>query len=48
MELVSGVVEAVTRDVATAGFELVRTVDSPIKGTKGNAEVLALLRLQKS
>jgi 23S rRNA (cytidine1920-2'-O)/16S rRNA (cytidine1409-2'-O)-methyltransferase len=43
-ELVPRVVEAVRSDVVAAGFELVGTVDSPIKGAKGNAEVLALLR----
>jgi 23S rRNA (cytidine1920-2'-O)/16S rRNA (cytidine1409-2'-O)-methyltransferase len=43
-ELVAGVVEAVSRDIATAGFDLVGTVDSPIKGAKGNREVLALLK----
>ena len=41
---VDGVVEAVRADVAAAGFELVRTVRSPILGAKGNAEVLAELR----
>jgi predicted rRNA methylase YqxC with S4 and FtsJ domains len=43
-ELVPQVVGSVRGDVAAAGFELVGTVDSPIKGAKGNAEVLALLR----
>ena len=43
-ELVPQVVESVAREICAAGFELVRTVDSPIKGSKGNAEVLAWLR----
>jgi 23S rRNA (cytidine1920-2'-O)/16S rRNA (cytidine1409-2'-O)-methyltransferase len=41
---VEGVVNAVRADVVAAGFELIRTVRSPIKGAKGNAEVLAELR----
>ena len=41
---VDGVVNGVQADVGGAGFDLVRTVRSPIKGSKGNAEVLALLR----
>jgi 23S rRNA (cytidine1920-2'-O)/16S rRNA (cytidine1409-2'-O)-methyltransferase len=41
---VDGVVNGVRTDVVAAGFELLQTVRSPIKGTKGNAEVLALLR----
>jgi 23S rRNA (cytidine1920-2'-O)/16S rRNA (cytidine1409-2'-O)-methyltransferase len=43
-ELVPAVVEAVKANIATAGFELVGVVESPIKGAKGNVEVLALLR----
>ena len=43
-EHVSDVVASVARDIAAAGFELIVTVDSPIKGSKGNAEVLAHLR----
>jgi 23S rRNA (cytidine1920-2'-O)/16S rRNA (cytidine1409-2'-O)-methyltransferase len=43
-EEVDGVVHAVAADVVASGFELLRTVRSPIKGSKGNAEVLALLR----
>jgi 23S rRNA (cytidine1920-2'-O)/16S rRNA (cytidine1409-2'-O)-methyltransferase len=43
-ERVAEVVESVIRDLRAAGFDLVATVDSPIKGAKGNAEVLALLR----
>jgi 23S rRNA (cytidine1920-2'-O)/16S rRNA (cytidine1409-2'-O)-methyltransferase len=41
---VDAVVDAVKADVAAAGFELVRSVRSPIKGAKGNIEVLAELR----
>jgi 23S rRNA (cytidine1920-2'-O)/16S rRNA (cytidine1409-2'-O)-methyltransferase len=41
---VEAVVAAVGTDVAAAGFELVRTVRSPILGAKGNVEVLAELR----
>jgi 23S rRNA (cytidine1920-2'-O)/16S rRNA (cytidine1409-2'-O)-methyltransferase len=43
-EDVEGVVAAARADVVAAGFELVRTVRSPILGAKGNAEVLAELR----
>jgi len=41
---VDGVVAAVRADVVAAGFDLMRTVRSPILGAKGNAEVLAELR----
>ena len=41
-ETVAGVVQSVTNDLA--GFCLVQTTASPIKGAQGNAEVLALLR----
>src|SRR4051812_26822048 len=47
-EDVEGVVNGVRADVVAAGFELVETVRSPIRGAKGNAEVLALLRPVKS
>ena len=43
-EAVDGVVSAIDADFAAAGFTLVRTVQSPIKGAKGNTEVLAELR----
>jgi 23S rRNA (cytidine1920-2'-O)/16S rRNA (cytidine1409-2'-O)-methyltransferase len=43
-EQVAQVVESVMPDLRQAGFDLIATVDSPIKGAKGNAEVLALLR----
>jgi 23S rRNA (cytidine1920-2'-O)/16S rRNA (cytidine1409-2'-O)-methyltransferase len=43
-EEVDGVVHAVGADVTASNFALLDTVRSPIKGSKGNAEVLALLR----
>jgi 23S rRNA (cytidine1920-2'-O)/16S rRNA (cytidine1409-2'-O)-methyltransferase len=43
-ELVWPVVESVRKDIAISGFDLIETVASPIKGAKGNAEVLALLK----
>jgi 23S rRNA (cytidine1920-2'-O)/16S rRNA (cytidine1409-2'-O)-methyltransferase len=43
-EEVEGVVRAVRADVEAAGFEVLGVVYSPIKGAKGNVEVLALLR----
>jgi 23S rRNA (cytidine1920-2'-O)/16S rRNA (cytidine1409-2'-O)-methyltransferase len=43
-EQVDGVVESILPHVTAAGFELVATTASPIKGAKGNAEVLAHLR----
>ena len=46
-ELVDGVVEHVKREMASAGFDVVGVVESPIKGAKGNIEVLALLRLRR-
>lgn len=38
------VVESVLEDIAAAEFELVAQTPSPIKGAKGNIEVLAMLR----
>lgn len=38
------VIESVKRQMVEPGFEVVRTVASPILGAKGNREVLALLR----
>ena len=38
------VLDAVWADTRAAGFDVVGTVESPIKGAKGNTEVLALLR----
>ena len=43
-EAMPGVLALVCADIAAAGFDLVATVDSPILGAKGNAEVLAWLR----
>jgi 23S rRNA (cytidine1920-2'-O)/16S rRNA (cytidine1409-2'-O)-methyltransferase len=43
-ELVERVVESVTRDIAAMGFDVGGVVESPIKGAKGNTEMLALLR----
>jgi 23S rRNA (cytidine1920-2'-O)/16S rRNA (cytidine1409-2'-O)-methyltransferase len=43
-ERVDEVVAGVRQVVADAGFEWVSDVRSPIKGAKGNTEVLALLR----
>jgi 23S rRNA (cytidine1920-2'-O)/16S rRNA (cytidine1409-2'-O)-methyltransferase len=42
-EEVERVVEHVRADIRTAGFEVLRTVRSPILGAKGNTEVLAQL-----
>lgn len=44
-EAVASVVEETTVRIAAAGFRVLATVMSPIKGSKGNAEVLALLEL---
>lgn len=41
---VDTVVSRVSGDVRAAGFEVVETARSPIRGAKGNIEVLALLR----
>jgi 23S rRNA (cytidine1920-2'-O)/16S rRNA (cytidine1409-2'-O)-methyltransferase len=43
-DAVDEVVDGVRQTVAAAGFEWVSDVRSPIKGAKGNTEVLALLR----
>ena len=43
-ENVDTVVDEVLNDVRAAGFEVLRTVRSPILGAKGNAEVLAHVR----
>jgi 23S rRNA (cytidine1920-2'-O)/16S rRNA (cytidine1409-2'-O)-methyltransferase len=43
-DAVDEVVSAVRQAVGAAGFEWVSDVRSPIKGAKGNTEVLALLR----
>ena len=44
-DAVPAVLDAVRADAAAAGFEVLGVVDSPIKGAKGNAEALALLRV---
>jgi 23S rRNA (cytidine1920-2'-O)/16S rRNA (cytidine1409-2'-O)-methyltransferase len=43
-EQVTGIVEGVKTDIEAAGFEIVQMADSPITGSKGNAEVLVYLR----
>jgi 23S rRNA (cytidine1920-2'-O)/16S rRNA (cytidine1409-2'-O)-methyltransferase len=45
---IPNVIAAVTHDIHQAGFELIQTVESPVKGSKGNTEVLALLRISRS
>jgi 23S rRNA (cytidine1920-2'-O)/16S rRNA (cytidine1409-2'-O)-methyltransferase len=42
-EHLQSVLECVETDIANAGFSLLSTTPSPIKGTKGNTEVLAWL-----
>ena len=43
-EAIAGVVSDVTRQIEEAGFRVENTVMSPIRGAKGNAELVALLR----
>lgn len=43
-EKLDAALDRVMADIAAAGFEVVGTVISPIKGQKGNTEVLAVLR----
>ena len=43
VEHIPQVFEAVSIDIKHAGFELIQTVESPIKGAKGNTELLVLL-----
>jgi 23S rRNA (cytidine1920-2'-O)/16S rRNA (cytidine1409-2'-O)-methyltransferase len=43
-EQIPAILEQVKADIAQAGFEVVNLVESPIKGAKGNTEVLALLQ----
>jgi 23S rRNA (cytidine1920-2'-O)/16S rRNA (cytidine1409-2'-O)-methyltransferase len=38
------VMTAVEKDIAASGFDLVKTTVSPIKGAKGNTEILAWLK----
>ena len=45
---VPSIVESVRKDIESAGFQLIGTVESPIRGAKGNVEVLAWLQLQHS
>jgi TlyA family rRNA methyltransferase/putative hemolysin len=40
---IPGILAAVTEEIQHAGFELIGTVESPVKGSKGNTEVLAWL-----
>lgn len=47
-ELVPQILTAVEADIAASGFQLVQTTMSPIKGAKGNSEVLAWLRPRPS
>jgi len=42
---VETVIQSVAVDVRAATFEIVQTTPSPIRGAKGNVEVIALLRL---
>ena len=41
---IPAILDAVRADAAAAGFDLLVTVESPVKGAKGNTEVLVLLR----
>jgi 23S rRNA (cytidine1920-2'-O)/16S rRNA (cytidine1409-2'-O)-methyltransferase len=43
-EAIEGVVSDVTRQIIEAGFTVENTVLSPIKGAKGNTELVALLK----
>ena len=43
-ESVEAAVELAKRDILASGFEVVASVRSPIKGSKGNVEVLAWLK----
>ena len=43
-EALQSIVENVKRDIAAAGFAMIAITDSPIRGAKGNAELLAHLR----
>ncbi|CAN5614761.1 N/A [soil metagenome] len=44
-EVLDAVVTDVINQIKSAGFEVIATVTSPIRGAKGNTEVLALLRV---
>ena len=41
---VPAILDSIRPDITAAGFELIDTTTSPIKGAKGNVELLALLR----
>ncbi len=43
VDQIPAVFEAVKLDIAAAGFDLVNFTESPIKGSKGNTELLAML-----
>jgi 23S rRNA (cytidine1920-2'-O)/16S rRNA (cytidine1409-2'-O)-methyltransferase len=45
-DLLPGILGAVWADAGAAGFKVITTVESPIKGAKGNTEVLAVLRAE--
>ena len=45
VDKIDEVLNAVKREISGCRFEVVRTVASPIRGAKGNSEVLALLRV---
>ena len=46
-EQLSSVMENVTRDIESCGFAILQTATSPIKGAKGNTEMLAHLRVKE-
>ncbi len=43
-EHLEAVLQAVKKDIARGGFELIELVESPIRGGEGNVEMLAYLR----
>jgi 23S rRNA (cytidine1920-2'-O)/16S rRNA (cytidine1409-2'-O)-methyltransferase len=43
-ERVQEIIESVRKEITESGFDLINLTPSPIKGSKGNAEVLAHLR----
>ncbi len=44
VDLIASLIEEVKKEITAAGFEMTATVESPIKGAKGNTEILGLLR----